>query len=138
MSRQGQTPKLHFGSQGTLLFRCVLNSLDGTVGALLDAGQDPKIGTELGVTPLHAAAVKNDPSMIKKLVAAGALVDAVDAKGNTPIIMAAHVGSIDAVSALMELGADVNRCDGRGNPLLHILIASNLAEFVADYADTGA
>ncbi|AVK77134.1 Ankyrin repeat domain containing protein [Pandoravirus macleodensis] len=135
MDRQGQATKFYFGSHETALFKCVLGSLSGAVDALLAAGADPKIGTSLNVTPLHVAAVKNDVSLIKKLVAAGAPLDAVDKKGNAPIVMAAHVGATEAVSALMELGADVNTRDGRGNPLLHILIASNVEEFVADYSD---
>jgi len=57
---------------------------------------------------LHAAAAKDDVAEIEKLVRAGALIDARDARGRTPLHVAAFMHKTDAARALMRLGADAN------------------------------
>jgi ankyrin repeat protein len=61
-----------------------------------------------GVTPLHAAALKNNLKMAKLLLTSGAEVDKEDRRGNTPLIEAVFVcqEDISMAALLLEHGAD--------------------------------
>jgi hypothetical protein len=137
MSQPGPMTSLYFGTDATLLFRSILKGCDNDIVArFIAVGADPNIPTNLGVTPLHVAAVKDASDIIKTLVAAGAVVDAVDAKGNTPLHMAVYAGSFEAFKTLGDLGADVNKQNHHGSTALHIAVNNDShSEFAADYAE---
>ena len=73
------------------------------LGCDLNAGDE-----ERGVTPLQAAALKNNVKIAEALLAAGARVDSQDRGGNTPFIEAVFVYEHDAAMArlLLQHGAD--------------------------------
>lgn len=67
-----------------------------------------------GWTPLHLAAQLGRAEECRRLVAAGAEVNAQDAEGYTPLMLAAEKCSVETCRALLELGADPNLTDAQG------------------------
>ena len=60
---------------------------------------------------LVAAATRGDVATIRRLIAAGAPVDARDASGRTALLAATHADQVEAARVLIEAGADVNAKD---------------------------
>lgn len=87
----------------------------GAAKLLLAAGADPNRENDYDQTPLAMAAaqLKGSARMIKMLVAAGARVDHVNAKGWTALMDAADSVNPEAMEALIDAGADV----GHKSPL---------------------
>ncbi|MBX9584535.1 MAG: ankyrin repeat domain-containing protein [Gemmataceae bacterium] len=83
---------------------------------LLERGADPNLGDDDKVTPVGWAALGNHAAAVKALVAKGARVDHVDAKGMTPLLYAASIdyGDTATVQALLAAGADRDAKDERG------------------------
>lgn len=78
-------------------------------GAAIDA-----VGGELGLTPLHGAALTNRAEAAELLIRRGADVNAAASDGGTPLHAAAFLGNKEVVAALVEHGADVNAANRRG------------------------
>lgn len=76
------------------------------VEALLQAGANPNQGDDNGFTPLYAATLTGDTSMMELLVKKGAKVDGLTSKGNTPLHGAIAVGKTEAAIWLLEHGAN--------------------------------
>ncbi|MDX1570859.1 MAG: ankyrin repeat domain-containing protein [Xanthomonadales bacterium] len=55
---------------------------------------------------LHLAAIGGDPAIVRRMVAAGAALDAQDTDGSTALLWAVGEGRQEAVAELLELGAD--------------------------------
>lgn len=133
------------------------------VQALIDAGADVKATDKEGLTPLHHALrvwlptgwphecgpedteekvheyenelVNRIVTNIRALVAAGADVNARDAKGNTPLLMIMSEYNdlaLDCTEAIIdtmvELGADVNAANANGDTLLS-LVQAHMAKY---------
>ncbi|MBL8832894.1 MAG: ankyrin repeat domain-containing protein [Rhodospirillales bacterium] len=60
---------------------------------------------------LLAAAKAGDAAACRRLIAAGAALDARDAGGRTALLLATHANHVAAAKALIEAGADVNAKD---------------------------
>lgn len=90
-----------------------------TACVLLDAGADPNIRTEtLNRTPLHRAARDGRPRVARRLVDAGAEIEATDQKGHTPLHLAARQDAAEVAKALIDAGANTEACaNARGRPL---------------------
>jgi hypothetical protein len=80
-------------------------------------------------TPLHrAAAVSDDPALIRAMIARGADPGAVDGTGRTPLHAAAAENPAAAVAAaLVAGGAPLDFPDGQGRTALHIAAAPQVA-----------
>jgi ankyrin repeat protein len=86
-----------------------------TVRLLLEAGAPPDARSDLfgavGSTPLHTVAARecpDAPEKVRLLVAAGADIEALEARGLTPLALAVLAGAPRAAGALLHLGANMN------------------------------
>ena len=70
---------------------------------------------DLHRTPLHEAAIDGDEQEVRKLLRAGAELNASDRSGWTPLHFAAQEHAVGVVRALLEAGADVDPVDEYGN-----------------------
>lgn len=68
---------------------------------------------------LHLAALRADLGATRRLIEAGADLNAKDAWGSTPLIVAATFGSTAVARALIEAGADVHATNSDGATALH-------------------
>ena len=110
------------------------------VQLLLDTGSDVNIKTEFGQTPLHLAqgvggwqacwqgaegtqfrmpAGQRD-LVVRNLLDAGALVDALTKFGDTPLHFGAASGNEVRVQMLLDAGADIAQTDNEGSTPLHL------------------
>lgn len=97
-----------------LLLVPVMTSACGGSATPDDSGSDPPAAREL-----IGAAARGDLTDVRRLLAAGAEVDARDASGRTAITAAADSEHPAVVRALVDAGADVDlQDDDRSNPLL--------------------
>jgi hypothetical protein len=76
-----------------------------TVTAELDAGFDPNTGNLQNYTPLM---VVEDPRVARRLISAGAGINARDENSTTPLIEAAKTCNLEMVRLLLQSGADVH------------------------------
>jgi ankyrin repeat protein len=101
-----------------------------------------------GDTALHMAAASHSERIVRDLVAAGAVVDAVNRRGARPLHYAVDGGPNGprwnppaqhaTVARLLELGADPNAPDKNGTPPLHRAIRNRSAAAVAALLAGGA
>lgn len=90
------------------------------VQTLLDAGADPRHADEYGMTALHHARCAD---VVRLLVAAGASVDAENARGCRPLLYAAAESSADerrlaVMSAIIAAGAKLDAISATGDTAL--------------------
>src|SRR6185295_5147927 len=69
---------------------------------------NPNLANRYGVAPMHEAALRADPGLLKVLLDAGADVDLALPQGETPLMLASRTSGVDAVRVLIEHGAKVN------------------------------
>jgi ankyrin repeat protein len=80
-----------------------------TIAPFLQFGADAEIHNKDGHTALHVAVIKNNLAAIGKLVANGALVNAVvESTGHTAVHLAAEKENLEAIATLSKVGADMN------------------------------
>ena len=90
------------------------------VTACLTAGAEVNTRDDDGFTPLHWAAINENPAVTEALLAAGAEVDARSISGLTPLHFAAGVYENPAViGLLLEAGANLEARDDDGATPLH-------------------
>lgn len=105
---------------------------------LLEQGLDPNFRNQDGETPLHLAAWRGDPMMIRELLAAGADIDPRDkTDGRTPLGWAVFQGHREAAEALIDAGADIDHRERTGATLL-MLAAARAPGLVGLLLDRGA
>jgi uncharacterized protein len=82
---------------------------------LLEAGADPDIGNDYGITPLFLAIKNRRAGMVKTLleVEGGADPNATLWSGETPLMAAARTGQTQVATLLLEYGARVNVSEPR-------------------------
>ena len=78
--------------------------------------KDPGVADEYGYTPLHLAAQAGHLSIVRRLLRAGAAVDAAGC-GATPLHRAAYNGLTDVCAALLSAGASVTAVDTSADDL---------------------
>jgi uncharacterized protein len=91
-----------------------------------------------GNTPLLAAVNRSDTIEVRRLVEAGADVNAATASGVTPLMNAAGMGNKEAVELLIQKGANVNhKTSGNYTPLMQAALLGQ-TEIVKILLDAGA
>jgi cytohesin len=80
---------------------------------------------DAGFTELHSAVWSGDVAAIRRLVKAGANVNAAAEFGTTPLHSAAMKGSAEVVRTLLELGASLEAMDRHGRTPLFIAAEVN-------------
>jgi len=68
---------------------------------------------------LYSAASAGDIKLVKRLLTAGADVNALDKESLTPLMYAVQAGHSEAMDLLLASGADINRVGQKGNTALH-------------------
>lgn len=105
------------------------------VPALLLAGAKATHAAADGKTPLHFAAYFSTPDVVKRLIAAGADVNAVDEGGNTALHLAS---TVENVRLLLEAGADIHSSNNMFNTPLHVARALHGEEVSRALVEKGA
>ncbi len=96
------------------------NTMAATNAESPDEETGVKNSADLGVTPLIAAVSGAHADVVDVLLAAGAEVDAADARGRTPLIAAVAVGDKESARLLLEQDADIYAVDNTGRSALDI------------------
>jgi uncharacterized protein len=92
--------------------------------AALAASADPGDGT----TPLHWAVYNGNGGEVRRLISAGADVNARNDYGATPLAEAAETGNVDIIGQLLKAGADPESGNDDGQTALMIIArTSNIA-----------
>jgi len=115
--KQGGNLNARFGEgRVTLLYDFAFEGDADMVEFLLSRGADPTIGASWKdyETPLHKAAEKGHPEVIKILLTHGVNVDIPDRFGNTPLIFAIKYQQPEAVKLLLDAGANLELKDEDG------------------------
>lgn len=107
---------------------------------LVVAGGPPSAGQEPAGADasLHAAAFAGDVAAVRRLIAAGADLDAKDPYGSTPLAIAATFGKTDVARALVDAGADPTVANPAGSTALHIAALFGRVEIVKALLAKGA
>jgi ankyrin repeat protein len=92
----------------TQLVEAVKNRDNQAVAALLEQHVDVNVPQPDGATALHWAAHWDDLATARRLIGAGARVNAVNDYGVTPLFLACSDGGAPMVAALLEAGANPN------------------------------
>ncbi|MDF2940193.1 MAG: ankyrin repeat and box protein 2-like isoform [Gammaproteobacteria bacterium] len=108
------------------------------VKVLLDAGADPDISTEDGVTALHVSCLVGELAIVQALLAAKANPNLVNYEGCTALHLACSIDRADIVRALLLAGADPNIQDPQGRAPLHEACTEGNAEIIKDLLKAGA
>ena len=95
------------------------NTSAASVTNCLGDGADPATRDEDGWTPLHWAALNENPAVAAALLDAGADPNARDEDGSTPLHYAAERGRSAIVAALLGAGTDLNARNNLGLTPLH-------------------
>lgn len=138
----GSTKADAVSSQGSaaLIWAAARNDKE-LVDLLLSAGVDPNGTNDYGAAALYAAASESaDVGLIKKLLAAGANVNAALMSGETALMQASRLGTVETVRALLAAGADPNRSEKNGGQTAlmwaaaerHPQVTKELANYKAD------
>jgi ankyrin repeat protein len=74
-----------------------------------------------GTTPLHWAVYRNDVDEVKRLIGAGANVNAENDYGSTPLAEAAITGNVEVIDRLLKAGAKVDSANADGQTALMVI-----------------
>lgn len=88
--------------------------------ATMAGGRSTGDAGAFGTTPLHTAAAAGDAAGVRRLIEAGAAVDARDQFGRSPLHDAARSGREGVIRLLLEAGAGATAADAYGVTPLHL------------------
>jgi cytohesin len=121
-----------------LWFACNRTSGGTTATILLQCGAPVNDVGPHRMTPLHLAALHNEPYLAEKLMRMGISLNAVDDAGRAPLFYAVINGSLQAANLLLEKGADPSASDSNGNTPLDVAILSGRDDMTALLRRAGA
>jgi hypothetical protein len=82
--------------------------------------------------PIIHAAKKGNSEIVRKLINAGAQVNAQDGMGKTVLMHAAQCNHVQTVEVLLNANADVNACDKEGKTPLMVTSSKEIAKALLD------
>ncbi|MDX1569429.1 MAG: ankyrin repeat domain-containing protein [Xanthomonadales bacterium] len=100
---------------------------------LLEAGADPNGYAYQGRCLHEAVASLPSPELVKRLIRAGANINAGDGDWNTPLNFAARDDRMDIARLLLEEGADPNIATERGSTPLVFATSDDMRELIRAY-----
>lgn len=124
-------------SQGSLLDAIKANDVAG-VQAALEVGTDLNQRFSFGATPLAWAVSRQNPDLVRALLARGAKPDIAGSDGVTPLALACELGDAEIVSQLLDARADVGAARPDGVTPLAICARFGPAEAIARMLAAGA
>jgi ankyrin repeat protein len=99
-----------FGAHGHIFFTAVLWGCDEIVALMLERRWvDIEIRNPKGLTAMHCAAVAGNPTIVRRLLDAGANINAMDKKGRTALDYAGAEGKKSMERLLLASGATPSR-----------------------------
>ena len=135
----------YYGNRQTALdfvvgYDCLAGSGDAECfNVLLNAGAAVNIQNHSGgQTPLFAAAWHGTPTMIERLVSAGADVNFRDKNSQTPLLWAAVQEKSANIQALISTGANVLARDNSNRTALHLAALSGVSNNIKVLLEAGA
>lgn len=121
----------------TLLEIAMLEGNRRAFGHLLDLGADPGyLGTHRD-TPMHLAAILENPYWLKTLLQRGASTEVRNKLGETPMFSALGPNTEANVRLLLEAGADIHAKGNSGVTLVHVAARTNSFEDVVRFLELG-
>jgi ankyrin repeat protein len=87
---------------------------------LKQPGLEVAYRNRMGFNALDGAAFKGHAVLVRKLLDAGAKVNAVSKSGRTALMLAALTNRLDAARVLLAAGADAKMADEKGNTAVRI------------------
>ncbi|CAE7522789.1 UBP13 [Symbiodinium sp. CCMP2592] len=123
----------------TALITASMEQTDVTVvSLLLEAGAEPNMADEVGLTALLAASTQGNLEVVRLLLKDGAKKDLADNDGMTAFLSASRRGHVDIVRLLIDAGADMNVADRNGWTALLWASFNGLAAIIRVLLDAGA
>ena len=108
----------------TALLRSCINGYMDQMKVLLEAGADPTIADEEGLSCLNAAIHGHcSKDTLQELLDHGAHIDVKTEDGANALLYACTKGQSESVIILLEAGADVNITTPDGNTILHLAVS---------------
>ncbi len=98
---------------------------------LLDAGADPGLTSNSGVTPLSAAVIARREALVELLLSRQVALEQRLPSDATALMVAAAVGHPEIVTRLLDAGADIHAVDSHGRSALHAA-----AQFGFEHSDS--
>jgi cytohesin len=123
---------------GSGLLDAVRGDVPAEVAAQLHRRADVNARDEMGATPLAWAVLRNNPPVVKMLLAAGADPNLVDVDGVGPLGLAAANNNPEIARLLLEKGANPNVARSTGETPLMTACRVGSAEIVRMLLDRGA
>ncbi|XP_014283224.1 serine/threonine-protein phosphatase 6 regulatory ankyrin repeat subunit B [Halyomorpha halys] len=116
----------------TLLHLAIMNSLRDLTDYLInDIVTDLTATDDLGDTPLHIAARKNDHITVGKLLEKGVEKDVLNAIGENPLMVAMVNDGWEAVGVLLKGNCDVDGMDRNNRTILHLAAMNGKTEIIS-------
>jgi F-type H+/Na+-transporting ATPase subunit beta len=95
-------------------------------------------GDRYGMTPLHTAVWMGQETIIKRLLASGASLNATTNNGHTPLHFAVMRNYREAVTALLEAGARIDLVDKNGRTPMDWAVLKNAKSIIEHLVGQGA
>lgn len=133
---RGANPAVRSGAGESAISLAAMNGHLDTVEAFITAKAPLEVPNAW--SPLHYAAYMGHEAIVKRLLGAGAQVDARADNGATALMLAARGGYLAIVEQLLDAGADVCLRSDRGLTALGWALANDRAEVASRLRRAGA
>ena len=111
--------------------RSILTGSASTLHELLLQGLDAATPDSKGSAPLHYAAHRGDPDLMRILLDSTSSHSPLNSFGMTPLHVAASMGHLDLITLLLSKGASPQAADSHGRRPIHYAAGANQVETVA-------